>query len=364
MKRLQVAIRLAAALASLCWAAACLPLPYTTDDDARDGAQLADSDDAAAEAPDVASGDLSDAKPSDAKSADAKHADIKDVAPDLPDVASAVDADAPTDDAAVDDAGDPTDAAPADDVFDPCSFPPAADAVVSLPEPYTGSTAPATILFIGNSYTYTNDLPGMFIQLLASTQPPLPWKQQNVTPGGKFLYDQATTTGAMAKIAAGGWTWVVLQGQSLEPACDSASFLGSAKVLAQQVKSAKANLAYYSTWARQAGSGDYATYPCTGGCPALMFEKLKAGYETAAQQTGGLRVPVGDAWMQVIQSNPEINLYNADQSHPSVAGTYLTACVFAKVLVGIDPRLATLVPEGISLEQALILRKVAAQIKP
>ena len=360
MKRPQVAVRLAAVLASLCWVAACLPAPYTTADDLSDVAQLAADADDAAEAPDVASGDLSDAKPSDAKSSDAKPADIHDVAPDLPDVASAVDADDPTDVAPVDDPDDGADDAQVMDAADDLQ---AEDDVVSLPEPYTGSTAPATILFIGNSYTYTNDLPGMFIALLGSTTPPLPWKQDSVVAGAATLQVQATSTGAMAKIAQGGWTWVVLQGQSVEPACWPDNFVYWAKILAQQVKTAKAKLAYFSTWPRKVGSTDLAD-PCPGATPAAMFAKLKAGYQQAADQTGGLRVPVGDAWMQVVQNNPEIELYNGDLSHPSVAGTYLTACVFAKVLVGIDPQLATLVPEGISLEQALILRKVAAQIKP
>jgi PKD repeat protein len=38
--------------------------------------------------------------------------------------------------------------------------------------------------------------------------------------------------------------------------------------------------------------------------------------------------PVGVAWKKVRQDFPGINLYDPDQSHPSVAGSYLAACVF------------------------------------
>lgn len=372
MNRLHFATRLATLLAC-CWLAACLPPSRSNAADSGEMTDLASRPGAdAAAAPDLAVADVQDGALADAKPAK------QDTGAAKPDWVAA-------DATAAPDIGDPPDQEPQTDAADgetfdgaPLSDAPDADlidaeqfsdadaeafAADAGPQEYVGPTGPATILFVGNSYTYVNDLPGMFIALLGSTNPPLPWTQDSVVAGGATLQLQATATGAMAKIAQGGWTWVVLQGQSVEPACWPDNFVYWAKILAQQVKAANANLAYFSTWPRKGGSVDY-TDPCTGGTPAALFAKLKAGYQQAAQQTGGLRVPVGDAWMQVTETNPEIELYSSDLSHPSAAGTYLTACVFAKVLVGIDPQTATYVPGGVTQEQAVILRKAAAALTP
>ena len=73
---------------------------------------------------------------------------------------------------------------------------------------------------------------------------------------------------------------------------------------------------------------DYATYPCLGGSPGAMQDLLLGAYRDAAAQDGAILVPVGEAWRAVIASYPSIDLFSPDGSHPSVADTHLSACVF------------------------------------
>lgn len=222
-----------------------------------------------------------------------------------------------------------------------------------------GAAAPATVLFIGNSYTYVNDLPAMVVAFAASAGVAV--VAAAATLGGATLAHWLTDPGAQAQLAKGGWTWVVIQGQSVEPAADPATFLKNALLLAGQAKKAGAKPAFYQTWPRQAGDALYQE-TWTGGSPQKLAALLKNAYAAAAQQSGGVRVAVGDAWMATLAQLPEVPLYQEDGSHPTVAGTYLAACVFARTLWGVDPDTVKWVPAGLALSFATNLRAVCKQV--
>ncbi len=58
-----------------------------------------------------------------------------------------------------------------------------------------------------------------------------------------------------------------------------------------------------------------------------MTLQLAAEYIKAGKQNNALVVPAGLAFANSIAKRPELNLYIADKRHPSLAGTYLGACV-------------------------------------
>ena len=214
------------------------------------------------------------------------------------------------------------------------------------------------VLFIGNSYTYTNDLPGMTAQFAKAGG--VTMQQTSVTQGSATLAVVIAQTAALATIAQGGWTHVVLQGQSVEPATDLPGFLASAKTLADAVHKAGGAVAFYQTWPRKAGDAVYQEV-WSGGSPQSLAKLLHDGYEQAAQQNGGVRVPVGDAWMLTLTQRPAIALYQGDGSHPLGAGTYLAACVFSVTLFGIDPDAVHWAPDGIADADASALRAMCRQ---
>ncbi len=214
---------------------------------------------------------------------------------------------------------------------------------------------PPNVLFIGNSYTYVNDLPAMTAQFAQSAGVKV--QQASVTQGGATLAVMLAQTEAVTKIAEGGWTHVVLQGQSVEPAGDLTNFLAAAKTLANDVHKVKAQVAFYQTWPRKAGDALYQQ-AWTGGTQAALAKLLHDGYEKAAVQNGGVRVPVGDAWMLTLAKHPEIELYQGDGSHPVPAGTYLAACVFSVTLFGVNPAKVVWAPDGMSMQVASALRQM------
>lgn len=52
---------------------------------------------------------------------------------------------------------------------------------------------------------------------------------------------------------------------------------------------------------------------------------------------GSELVPVGPAWQRARELRGNLPLYDADQSHPSALGQYLTACVFYSVFTKKSP---------------------------
>src|SRR5271169_3959760 len=70
------------------------------------------------------------------------------------------------------------------------------------------------ILFIGNSYTYFNNLPEIFSRLAMAGQPGLSVETTAITVGGSTLAQHRQRGAAQKAIREGHWDYVVLQEQS------------------------------------------------------------------------------------------------------------------------------------------------------
>ena len=65
------------------------------------------------------------------------------------------------------------------------------------------------VLFIGNSYIYTNDLPNMIKTLASGCGDTLEYSQS--TPGGCTFQNHLSNSTTLSLIQQGGWDHVVLQ---------------------------------------------------------------------------------------------------------------------------------------------------------
>src|SRR6185503_4740612 len=72
------------------------------------------------------------------------------------------------------------------------------------------------ILFIGNSLTHTENMPGMLVGLARAGGVNLEVTQH--TPGGSTLAQHSTNPAVISLLEAGGWDYVVIQEQSERPA--------------------------------------------------------------------------------------------------------------------------------------------------
>jgi hypothetical protein len=205
---------------------------------------------------------------------------------------------------------------------------------------------PLKVWFVGNSYTYVNDLPRMVAELArAGKQRPLEYDRE--TPGGVTLEKHVKDGRAATKIAAQKWDFVVLQEQSVRPIKDPAAMLQYGKTLDAEVNKQGARTLLYLTWARQ-------------DAPETQAALTKA-YRELAKETKAIVAPVGLAWEAALKDDPSAGLHAPDKSHPSKKGTYLAACVFHGVLYQKSPEGLPGEIGGLSDEDAVKLQRISAR---
>ncbi len=68
-----------------------------------------------------------------------------------------------------------------------------------------------------------------------------------------------------------------------------------------------------------------------------MTAQLAAEYTEAGRANNAMVVPAGLAFALSVKERPDINLYVADKRHPTLAGTYLGACVSLATLYKTNP---------------------------
>ncbi|MFZ4401146.1 MAG: PKD domain-containing protein [Bacteroidales bacterium] len=197
------------------------------------------------------------------------------------------------------------------------------------------------VLFLGNSYTDVNNLPQMLSDVCTSMGDVLIFDSNN--PGGYTLQGHSTNATSVGKIMLGNWDYVVLQEQSQLPSFPASQVESEvfpyAKTLDSiiNVYNSCGETVFYMTWGRKNGdASNCAFWP-----PVCTYEGmdslLNLRYRMMADSNHAILSPVGAVWHYVRQNFPSIELYQSDESHPSIAGTYLAACTFYTSLFRKDP---------------------------
>jgi hypothetical protein len=221
-----------------------------------------------------------------------------------------------------------------------------------------------SVLFVGNSFTYVNNMPTMLAEIAKSLGDEV--ETDLAAPGGYTFAKHANDPATLAKIKSRAWTYVVLQEQSQLPTAPMQMFnaltLENAVKLNNIIHAANPDTktVFYETWGFENGDPanckvmpDVCTYND-------MQRIVDTRYTLLAQQTGALLARVGEAWWQVRFLHPEIELYASDGKHPSVAGSYLVACVFYTFFFNKPLAGASLL--GVQADTANILQTIAQQV--
>ena len=200
-------------------------------------------------------------------------------------------------------------------------------------------------LFIGNSYTAFNNLPQLTYNVALSVGDTLIYDAH--TPGGQRFLNHAVNATALAKISDNDWDFVALQGQSQETAFPDFQLEDEVLPYAQALcDSIRANNTcsmpvFYMTWGRKNGDASncpFAPWFCTY---EGMDSVINQNYRRMANENEALVSPVGAAWHYIRDNHPSLELYNADESHPSPLGSYAAACCFYTIFFEKDPTLIT-----------------------
>ncbi|MCB9360401.1 MAG: DUF4886 domain-containing protein [Flavobacteriales bacterium] len=220
------------------------------------------------------------------------------------------------------------------------------------------------VLFIGNSYTGVNDLPSLVKNVAFSLGDTI-YTDSN-TPGGYTFNLHSTNATTLSKIGQGTWDYVILQAQSQEPSFPPSQVASQTYPYAASLVNAirEANSCtepvFYMTWGRKNGdAANCASYPpiCTY---EGMQQRLRESYMEMSLDNSATTSPVGVAWKNFRDTYPTVELYASDESHPSIHGSYLAACVFYATLYQKSAIGVTYIPSGISTIEALNIQTIAS----
>lgn len=229
--------------------------------------------------------------------------------------------------------------------------------------PPAGAHKTVSVLFIGNSYTFAEDMPATLAQIAAhDPQGDTELRVRATTRPGEQLAGHWARGEAQKLIGQGHWDYVVLQEYSLwamVPGAQDVSRRYFTK-FDEQVRNAGAKSVLFLTWARQAGSPWYTDPHYSFLRDSHYMQAMFTSQTHALAATFGAQVAqVGEYWKLALAQNPALPLYAADGNHPSPAGAYLNALIFYKLFTGHLPEQADWTPPGVTEAQAAILRGIA-----
>jgi hypothetical protein len=222
-------------------------------------------------------------------------------------------------------------------------------------------TNPCRVLFVGNSYTYVNQLPSTFELLAYAGDRSV--EVEMVADGGESLADHVGSEDVKEALRSAKWNIVVLQEESVIPASQGlrqSQMYPAARELVDEIRAAGAQPMFFATWAHRDGwpENGLRTY-------ASMQSAVDAGYTEIARDLHVAVAPVGDVWAAALAEAARARrlpgLWVADGSHPTRRGTYLAACVFYAAIfqkspVGLPYR------DGIVGKEAPRLQAIASHI--
>ena len=219
-----------------------------------------------------------------------------------------------------------------------------------------------SVLFIGNSYTYVNDLPATVSSLATSLGKTVTY--QTKANGGYTFQAHVNDPATFTAMHASHWDVVVLQGQSQEPSFPynqvNSGTLPYAQQLADSVYAFNpcGNVMYFMSWGRENGDSQWDSINTFD----KMNQRLYDAYLRIADSSHSAMVSaVGAVWKYVRDNFPTIGLYQSDGSHPSEAGTYLAACTFYASLFQESPVGATFIG-NLDAQTVLILQQAAESV--
>lgn len=186
------------------------------------------------------------------------------------------------------------------------------------------------VLFIGNSFTARNNVPELIAEMAEARGHQL--QHFLIQAGGASLRMHWNKGEANQEIQRTKYDFVVLQEQSTLPVKNPKRTHENIKLFEEVIRKSGAKTALYLTWARQ-------------NAPETQ-QALTETYTSVGSEIGATIVPVGIAWKDILAQDkqPVLHdqdkqpiLHDKDMSHPSLAGSYLAACVFFGVFFNESP---------------------------
>ncbi len=223
------------------------------------------------------------------------------------------------------------------------------------------------VLFIGNSFTSQNNLPALFSQIAQSTGDAVVVASH--MPGGVSVGDISQGTSAhmnnplvYSLIRSNNWDYLVLQDNQGRFCLNYGQFPSSSLVIEGHIK-IRDSLLFYHPCAHiiwYAGFGPkngYLPYASTG---SALIDTIYQNYQFLRDTAGQIIAPIGPAFQKIISGYPSVNLWDTDDTHPSLNGSFLIANVIYTTIFKKSPILCSYNP-GLASNVDSLLKNTAYQ---
>jgi hypothetical protein len=222
------------------------------------------------------------------------------------------------------------------------------------------------VVFIGNSFTFRNDLPAMLANIAASD--PFNGVRLEIkaeTYPDAHLGEVLTKTEAVSWVRSHPTDYAVLQEHSswYEYPQGIQNAYTDAGQWTNVLRASNVTPLLFEIWSDGEGSNTY-TDPsfCTfGSTPDADSDLAAEKTQELGRQLGLAIVPVGAMFKKVRHTQNAPELLGFDHHHASVAGTYLAALVFYRALTGRTGTTAMYRPWGMSKRDAGLLAQANAE---
>ena len=173
-----------------------------------------------------------------------------------------------------------------------------------------------TILFVGNSLTYTNNLPAL-VEIEAKKKG-IRIKTEMIAFPNYALEDHWNDGIFKTRLAEKKYNYVVVQQGPSSQSEGRSMLLDYGARIKEQCDKYNTKLAFFMVWPA------YANYS--------TFDGVIKNYTDASSTTGSLLCPVGKNWKQHFTDTNDFSYYGPDNFHPSLKGSEVAAQVIADTL--------------------------------
>jgi len=172
------------------------------------------------------------------------------------------------------------------------------------------------VLFVGNSLTYTHNLPKLVKQL--AKQKGVHIKTEMLALANYALVDHLNDGDLQTKIETGNFDFVIVQQGPSSQMEGKKQLLEAGSKLSALCQTQNCELVYFMVW------------------PSLQyyktFDKVIKNYRDAARLNDALLCPVGEIWKAYFDETKSFDYYGPDGFHPSQKGSEKAAMIIVETL--------------------------------
>lgn len=165
------------------------------------------------------------------------------------------------------------------------------------------------LLFVGNSLTYTNDLPQLLVNIAQAKGRKI--QAETLALPNYALSDHQADGRVQQMIASKRYKYVIVQQGPSSQAEGRAMLMETAPKLKELCDANNAQLAFFMVWPA------YANYN--------NFDGVISNYTEAATITNSILCPAGTMWKEYIDRTGDLSYYGPDLFHPSLKGSQVAA---------------------------------------